>query len=71
MAGPAPGTAGAPGGTATLLLLDSSASQDEAAAERTARATLALIESRSLLGQPSWRPGPDAEQEPRKEQRQG
>jgi AcrR family transcriptional regulator len=42
-----------------MLLLDSGPGQDEAAvelaAERTARATLALIESRRLLGQPSMR----------------
>jgi AcrR family transcriptional regulator len=42
-----------------LLLLDSGSGQDaaavELAAERTARATLALIESRRLLGQPSAR----------------
>jgi AcrR family transcriptional regulator len=42
-----------------LLLLDSSSGQDEAAvelaAERAARATLALIEGRGLLGQPSRR----------------
>ena len=42
-----------------MLLLDSGPAQDEKAielaAERTARATLALIESRRLLGQPSRR----------------
>jgi AcrR family transcriptional regulator len=52
-----------------LLLLDSGSRQDEAAveraAERAARATLALIESRSLLGQPSLRPVLDAGREPR------
>jgi len=43
-----------------MMLLDSGPSQDaeavELAAERTARAVRALIESRRLLGQPSWRP---------------
>jgi AcrR family transcriptional regulator len=43
-----------------MLLLDSGASLDEdaiaLAAERTARATRALIESRRLLGQPAQRP---------------
>ena len=54
-----------------LLLLDSSSGQDEAAvdlaAERTARATLALIEGRGLLGQPSWRHVLDNGQVPREE----
>ena len=55
-----------------LLLLDSSSGQDEAAvdlaAERTARATLALIEGRGLLGQPSWRDVLDTERVPPEEQ---
>jgi len=49
-------------GHATLLL-DSGHSQDDAAvelaAERTARATLALVESRRVLGQPSRHPVAD------------
>jgi AcrR family transcriptional regulator len=46
-----------------MLLLDSGPDQDpeavELAAERTARATLALVESRRLLGRPSQRPVTD------------
>ncbi len=43
-----------------VLLLDSTPGQDaaavELAAERTARATLALVESRRLLGRPAPQP---------------
>jgi hypothetical protein len=47
-----------------MLLLDSGSGPDDAAvelaAERTARATLALIESRRLLGRPAVRRAPEA-----------
>ncbi|SRR6266567_1737270 len=43
-----------------MLLLGGGAGQGREAAERAARATLALIESRHLLGQPSSLPAPEA-----------
>ena len=60
-----------------MMLLDDGPDPDpdavEGAAERTARAILALIDGRGLLGRPSWRPvpasGQDAGREPRGERR--
>jgi len=60
-----------------MLLLDDGPDPDpdavEDGAERTARAILALIDGRGLLGQPSWRPvpgtGPDAGRERQEDRR--